>query len=200
MRHVARKRAPKGFSLAVTTPGNQWLTNNGFDLAKPLPPKTLPPPLWRKYIPKMHLKYQGICAYLGVYMEPAIGGISIDHFIAKSSRASGTYDWKNYRLACSMVNSKKGVFDGILDPFTLPDVPELFHLELGSGRIFVNPLITGNLSLAASQTIKTLGLDRALCRAMRARHFRYYTEGLTKSSLKEFSPFVYSECERQGLL
>ena len=198
---VSPKAAAPDFAQKVAGPGNAWLAKEGYDLAQPLPKGAKPPPLWRHCLPQLHACYDGVCAYLCVYIELTAGGGSVDHFIAKSALAGGAYDWSNYRLACSNMNARKGVFDDVLDPFTLPRDPEVFHLELVSGRIYVNPSITKALAASAEATISRLDLDSGGCRSMRVRHFDMYaSQGMTAALLQWYSPFVYGEADRQGLL
>lgn len=198
---VHPRKAPPDFAKKVAQPGTAWLAAKGYDPAAPLPRKANPPPYWRVCLPELHAAYRGVCAYLAVYVEPAAGGISVDHFVAKSSLAGGTYDWDNYRLACTTMNARKGAFDDVLDPFTLPNDPELFHLELVSGRLFVNPALPQTLAMQAEATRNRLNLDSGGNRAMRAKHFGDYVAGdVSRSVLLRDSPFVYSEACRQGLL
>ena len=201
MIRVARQSPPRSFAKKVRSPGNAWLAQKGLNLAKPLPKGAKPPPYWRACLSDLHKRYQGVCAYLAVYVEVAAGGVSVDHFVAKSALAGQTYDWNNYRLACSTMNARKRAFDDVLDPFTLPLHVGVFHLELLSGRIFVNPLVPQPLKNQANETITRLKLDNGVNRKMRARHFADYAgKHISKTVLQRDSPFVYAEVVRQGLL
>ena len=201
---VPMQPVPAGFVAQVATPGNAWLAAHGHAPALPLPKGTQPPPLWRAYLPQLHASYRGICAYLAVWVEPAVGGVSADHYIAKSSLAGGTYDWANYRLACTKMNARKGVFADVLDPCTLLPGQTVFHLELVTGRVFVDPALPAAdpaLAALAEATITRLGLDDGNSRAMRARHFGDYVRGdISAVVLQRDSPFVYAEADRQVLL
>lgn len=123
----------------------------------------------------------------------------MDHFIAKSALAGLAYEWSNYRLACSTMNSRKRDFEDVLDPFEVS--PDWFHLELTTGRIFPNPDLEDASHARVEQTIKRLGLDDPLCREMRVRWFdEYLREPLPSDYLRKKSPFVWAEAHRQGLL
>ena len=52
--------------------------------------------------------------------------------LPKSTRWRDVYEWLNYRLACSRMNSRKGVMPNILDPFEVEN--EWFVLELTPSR------------------------------------------------------------------
>lgn len=125
--------------------------------------------------------------------------MSVDHFIAKSALAGLAYEWSNYRLACSVMNSRKRDFDDVLDPFELES--DWFRLDLTCGRIFPNPELEPAQTALVTQTISRLGLDDPLCRELRMRWFdEYLTEPLPESYLRRKSPFVWAEAQRQGLL
>jgi len=190
---------PASFQEAVRVKGLAHLASCGLALNQPLPAKTTIEPYWRACLTDLHKAYSGVCAYLGVYFERVMGGGSVDHFIAKSKDAGLAYEWDNYRLACATMNTRKGNYSHVLDPFFL--APDSFRLELSTGHIFGNPnLSTGALTLA-NTTIARLKLDDSQCRELRARWFQAYIENHVSSQyLQAKSPFVWTEADRQGLL
>lgn len=199
MIHVTAQPEPASFDEEVRQKGLAWLRKKKISLDQPLPPKTTIEPYWRHCLDDMHASYDGCCAYLAVFFERVTGGGSVDHFIAKSRRADLTYEWCNYRLACSRMNSRKKAYDDVLDPFEVED--GWFHLEPVSGRIFPNPQLPHDQQQVIRATIDRLGLDDAGNREMRARHYQEYREGFyTADFLKKRSPFVWMEANRQGLL
>lgn len=128
-----------------------------------------------------------------------MGGASVDHFIAKSAYAGLGYEWSNYRLACSTLNSRKRAYDDVLDPFYL--LPGLFRLQLSTGRICPNPELEAQAMRVVEETIERLGLDDPQCRNLRAAWYQEYLEyGLHADYLRKKSPFVWHEANRQGLL
>lgn len=199
MIHVAAQPEPAAFDKEVRQKGIAWLHKKNIPLDKPLPPKTAIEPYWRHCLDDIHTSYDGCCAYLAVFFERVTGGGSVDHFIAKSQRADLAYEWSNYRLACSRINSRKRDYDDVLDPFEVET--GWFQLESVSGRIFPNPQLPDDQQHAVQATIDRLGLDDAGNREMRARHYQEYREGYyTAEFLKKRSPFVWIEANRQGLL
>jgi hypothetical protein len=194
---------PNSFDQKVRKPGQAWLNKNSFPLDRPLPKKSKPEPFWTECLDDLYYGYNGICAYLAIYIEKATGAVSADHFVAKStSKACLIYEWGNYRLACLRMNTLKNKFDDVLDPFTMAD--NVFHLELISGHIYVNPAIAitdKKLFDEAKNTRDRLRLDNGENCEMRRKHFEYYVTGrISEYHLRETSPFVWREAQRQNLL
>jgi len=199
MIRVVAQPEPASFDVEVRQKGLAWLRKKKIAIDQPLPPKMAIEPYWRHCLEEMHARYDGCCAYLAVFFERVTGGGSVDHFIAKSQRLDLTYEWSNYRLACSRMNSRKREYDQVLDPFEIQN--GWFHLEPVSGRIFPSPQLPEELQQAVKATIDRLGLDDAGNREMRARHYQEYREGFyTAEFLKKRSPFVWMELDRQDLL
>ncbi|MCA9705348.1 MAG: hypothetical protein KDK70_05845 [Myxococcales bacterium] len=154
---------------------------------------------------ELHESYGGICAYLCVYIERCTGGVSTDHFVAKSKTAGLAYEWSNYRLACATMNARKRDFEDVLDPFALE--PDTFRLELVTGHIYPNPHLSSPALARAQQTIDRLDLDDDGCRELRSRKFRDYVRvrgseanPMLEQQFRRDTPFVWLEASRQGLL
>jgi len=196
---VAAQPEPAAFDAEVRRKGLAHLNKKGFPLNQPLPPRADIEPYWRACLTDLHRAYGGVCAYLGIFFERVMGGGSVDHFIAKSASAGLAYEWSNYRLACSTMNSRKREYGDVLDPFFL--APDLFRLQLSTGHIYPHPDLDAVSMRLVEQTIEQLGLDDPLCRELRVRWYQDYLEhGLPSVYLKSKSPFVWSEANRQGLL
>lgn len=196
---VAAQPEPVDFDVQVRKKGLSHLKKKGIPLNQPVPPKTEIEPYWRACLTDLHQAYSGICAYLGVHFERVMGGGSVDHFVAKSADAGLAYEWSNYRLACSTMNSRKREYSDVLDPFYL--APDLFRLQLSTGHIYPNPRLAAAPMRLVEQTIERLGLDDTQCRDLRASWYQDYLEyGLPADYLKKKSPFVWYEASRQGLL
>ena len=133
---VAAKPEPAAFDAAVRQKGLAHLILGDFPLNLPLPPNADIEPYWRACLTDLHQAYGGVCAYLCVFFERVMGGGSVDHFIAKSANAGLAYEWDNYRLACSTMNSRKREYSDVLDPFFL--APDQFRLQLSTGHIYPN--------------------------------------------------------------
>ena len=196
---VQAKPEPATFDAEVRQKGLAHLAKKGFPLNQPLPPKADIEPIWRACLTDLHHAYAGVCAYLGVFFERVVGGGSVDHFIAKSTHAGLAYEWSNYRLACSTMNSRKREYSDVLDPFAL--APDLFRLQLSTGHIYPNPALPAAPMRIVEETIERLGLDDPQCRDLRARWYQDYLEHkLPSVYLQGKAPFVWAEANRQGLL
>ena len=199
MIHGQEQPEPAAFNGQVRSRGLKHLAELGLALDRPLPAGMKISPYWRDCLDDLHRLYGGVCAYLCVFVERCTGGNSVDHFIAKSASAGLAYEWTNFRLACSTMNSRKREFDDVLDPFLLAH--DLFRLELSTGRIYANPALPAQARVLVEDTIERLGLDGADCREMRARwYLEYLTVPLSSDYLQRKSPFVWREANRQGLL
>ena len=196
---VAAQREPDNFDQRVRQPGNAWLHEHGIALDQTLPANSSIKPYWRECLNDLHQAYGGICAYLCVFVPRVTGGLGVDHFVAKSHSAGLAYEWSNYRLACSTMNSRKRDFADVLDPFFLTQ--NLFRLQLSIGHIYPNPELAPQARVIVEQTIERLALDDTPCRDLRARWFgEYVGEHISADFLLRNSPFVWQEAQRQGLL
>jgi hypothetical protein len=199
MIRVAAQPEPASFDVDVRQKGLTWMRKKKIALDQPLPPKTNIEPYWRHCLDDMHASYNGCCAYLAIFIERVIESGSVDHFIPKSRQAGLAYEWSNYRLACSRMNSRKRDYDNVLDPFEVED--GWFRLELVSGRIYPAPSLPDVLKGQVVATIERLGLDDPENRELRARHFQnYFEKDYPEDYLRTYSPFVWMEANRQGLL
>ncbi|NCD09155.1 MAG: hypothetical protein EOL98_06960 [Negativicutes bacterium] len=199
MIHVDAQPEPASFNKNVRRKGIAWLRKKKIALDQPLPPKTTIEPYWRNCLDDMHACYKGCCAYLAIFFERGTGGGSVDHFVAKSQQADLAYEWSNYRLACSRMNSRKREYDDVIDPFEVKN--DWFRLELVSGRIYPSPGLSKKLTQKIDTTITRLGLDDPGNREIRARHFQnYFEKGYPEDYLRSYSPFVWAEAKRQGML
>lgn len=189
---------PADFDKKVRQPGRYWLSQKGIDLQSAPPIASDLPNYWTHSNIQLWKAYSGVCAYLAIYFEWVTGAASTDHFIAKSIKAGDTYEWKNYRLSCLGPNRNKHWYDDVLDPIGLPS--DTFVLNLSTGEIQPNPILDEEQKTAARNTINRLNLDSKLHNEMRAKHFVRYLRKKDEESLKELSPFVWYEAQRQGLL
>lgn len=191
---------PDSFDRDVRRKGQRWIRRKKLDPKQPPPRRWKLPPYWQACLTDLHHAYGGICAYLCIYIERPVGGTAVEHFVAKSVAALElAYEWSNYRLACDAVNCFKGVFADVLDPFELR--PGMFQLELITGVVFPDPDLDPVEQRWVNGTIDRLRLDSPECREMRARHYRHFLHGdWSPQVLHDYSPFVWTEARRQGLL
>ncbi|MBF0097999.1 MAG: hypothetical protein HQM04_12975 [Magnetococcales bacterium] len=197
---VSPQPEPTQFDSNVRQRGLAYLHKNGLALNQPLPRGTTIEPYWQHCLDDLYTSYQGICAYLAMYIDKSTGDASVDHFVAKSRKAGLVYEWSNYRLACLAMNRNKNNFDDVLDPFTLQN--GWFYLDLLiDGRIFPNPNLSTIDQEQVTKTINRLKLNDPKHKSTRIDHFQaYILTRLQSNELKAVSPFVWSEADRQGLL
>lgn len=189
---------PGNFDAKVRQPGLAWLAANSIPLPGPLPKKTKLPAYWSNSNKLLWESYGGVCAYLAIYFEWVTGASSTDHFVAKSKKPGDAYEWANYRLSCLGPNRNKNKYDDVLDPVGM--AADTFELNLVSGRIAPRKGLNKASAGVARKTIKRLKLDSADHNDMRRRHFNRYLRDKSEQSLRELSPFVWYEAQRQGLL
>ncbi len=186
MIRVELQREPPSFDKRVRERGLRALAENRDPL----------PPYWRRCLDDLHTAYNGVCAYVSIYIDKATGGRTVEHYVAKSSDPSLAYEWANFRLACSLINSRKGAFDDVLDPFEIED--GWFVLELSFLQISPHPELSAELQQEIQGTIDRLRLDGKECRDARAEYFDAYIQGhIDFEYLRRKCPFVASEVQRQ---
>ncbi|HBF35264.1 TPA: hypothetical protein DDW35_11955 [Candidatus Sumerlaeota bacterium] len=197
---VLPQPAPSDFDTKVRLPGLKWLKGKSIPLNAPAPKGIVFKAYWSKTQKELWDAYKGTCAYLCIYFEWPLGASSTDHFVAKSQDAGQTYEWGNYRLSCLGMNRNKGKFDDILDPFTIQ--PNTFVLNFASGKVSPNPdPAFQSMYQQAQKTIDRLILNDPETQKMRVKHFDYYlTKQVTAEFLRNHSPFVWYEAQRQNLL
>lgn len=198
MIHVDQQLEPPDFDAKVRQKGLAFLKKHGAISASAQIDKPTFPPYWRDCLDDLHRLYNGTCAYLAIRFE-RISGTSVDHFVAKSQRPDLAYEWSNYRLACLTMNARKCDYSEVLDPFAVEN--GWFHLDLVSGGVFPAPTLPPEIRTQVSQTIARLGLDDSECRSIRVSHFDEFRQSHCDADwLRRWSPFVWQEASRQGLL
>ena len=179
---------PTDFDERVRQPGIQALRGSPDKL----------PDYWTRCLKQLHKASQGICAYLCIYIPPGVGARSVEHFLAKSSEPSLAYEWSNYRLACSLMNSRKNAYRDVLDPFEVGE--HWFILEFSMLQVLPNPDLDAENARPVRETIQRLKLNDQECLDARADYYdAYLRKEVTFELLRRRSPFVASEMERQGL-
>ncbi len=157
------------------------------------------PPLWRDTLDDMLVAYKRMCAYTCLYIEHVTGGASVDHVLPKSTRWDRVYEWTNYRLACSLMNSRKGALTLVLDPCEIDD--GWFCLELDAYQVIPNPELSGGLAQKIADTIDLLELNDNECLKARGEYVRGYLDGeIGFSYLERRAAFIARELRRQGRL
>ena len=157
------------------------------------------PPYWRDVLPELLTGYGRICSYLCLYIPGGTGAPSVDHMIAKSTRWDEVYEWRNYRLACSLMNARKGAISSVLDPFEIEN--GWFILELVDFHVVPGEGLPDDLIADVQHTIERLRLNDLICREARTEYAESYWDGQIRIDyLTRHAPFVARESGRQGRL
>jgi hypothetical protein len=154
---------------------------------------------WRESLSDLYKAYNSICAYSAQWIPFDTGSPTVDHFIPKSKEYKSAYEWGNFRLACSKMNSKKHTHLDVIDPFALP--ADSFILEFPSMFIKPNHNLLEPLKGRVVSTIERLKLNDGLWPQGRASRLKGYCEKVYPfDNLKRQAPFIAYELERQGLV
>lgn len=157
------------------------------------------PPYWRKATQDLYDAYSGICAFLCLCIPKGTGASSVDHMIPKSENWSLVYEWSNYRLACSRMNSRKREHEDVLDPFKIED--GWFELNLFNFRVIPANGLPSDILEAVEKTISRLKLCDQKCCDARADYAKLYWNGeYSFEYLSRYAPFVAKEIQRQNSL
>ncbi|MGE8049875.1 hypothetical protein ACQKPT_16435 [Pseudomonas monteilii] len=155
------------------------------------------PSFWTEALPELRTAYRHVCGYMSFYIEPITGAASVDHMLAKSACWNEVYEWKNYRLACSLMNSRKKDYVDVLDPFEVG--AEWFHIELVGYQVIARADLDPAVKAQVDATIKRLKLNDSDCLVLREAYANDYFEGeITFGYLSRRAPFLAHELERQG--
>ena len=125
--------------------------------------------------------YDRICSYLCLYIPHGTGAPSVDHMIAKSIRWDQVYEWRNYRLACSLMNARKGAVAGVLDPFDIED--GWFALELYEFQVLPGEALSPDVATRVDVTIDRLRLNDLECCKARSKFTEEYWQGHIMQSI-----------------
>ena len=152
------------------------------------------PPYWREALDDLQAAYDRVCAYLCVRIST---DPSVDHYVAKSRRWDLVYEWSNYRLACAAMNSYKGEYEDVVDPFKLQD--GWFALELVEFQVVPGAGLTDSDVDLVRATIRRLRLNvPRFCRIRAEFAEARWSGDITRAYLARHSPFVARELHRQG--
>jgi hypothetical protein len=203
---VVPQPEPDDFDRLVRAPGQRALANGQSPL----------PAYWRRCLPDLLAGYGRICAYTCLYIERVTGAWTVDHYqpkaladvgveddgrseelVRRSADPALVYEWGNYRLACSLMNSRKGACRDVLDPFEVQK--GWFGLDLVSFAPYPCADLGPACRDAVAATIRRLGLDDEECCRARREYAEAYLDGsVSFEYLRRKCPFVAIEMERQG--
>ncbi|HEV7509363.1 MAG TPA: hypothetical protein VGS07_31090 [Thermoanaerobaculia bacterium] len=188
MIRIVPQLEPPDFDKRVRQPGLRALAKNPVDFS----------PFWRHCVVQLWDAYQGICAYLCIYIPRGTGARSVDHLAPKSGHPSSAYEWSNYRLVCSLMNSRKREFEDVLDPFEIEN--GWFILDPTFLQVLPSPSLDATTRGQVQATINRLKLNDEECLEARWGFYREYIDGhMTFALFAKWSPFVAAELKRQGL-
>ena len=156
---------PESFDGVVRQPGLRALgrlAEREYSGSRDAIPAGKFPPLWRRSMDDLLERYARICAYLCLYIPRGTGASTVDHMVPKSIRWQEAYEWSNYRLACSLMNSRKGVAPAALDPFEIED--GWFVLEPVAFQVLPGRGLSPSVADRVYQAIDLLGLNDQRCR------------------------------------
>ena len=199
MIRVAPAGEPAQFDEQVRQPGlaliAQLAAKAGSEDA--IPPRQFKP-YWRRALDDLLASYNRTCSYLSLHIPRAVGAASVDHMVAKSTAWDQVYEWSNYRLACLLMNARKGVAD-VLAPFEIGE--GWFALELVEFQVVPGHGLPADVHARVVETIDTLRLSDRICCDARAAYAQDYWNGdVSLSYLRQRAPFVAMELERHGRL
>jgi 5-methylcytosine-specific restriction endonuclease McrA len=163
---------------------------------------------WTQCLPELREAYRHCCAYLGLYISPATGAATVDHFIpiscktdsckekGKLSNWEGAYEWDNYRLAARDINTNKSNHVLEVDPFALE--ANRFQLNFVSFEVVPDPTLAPGTWETTKKTITLLKLnDPRYCDAREEHAHEYWKQEITFHQLERRAPFVAKELARQ---
>ena len=152
------------------------------------------PSHWRAVLDELQADYGRVCAYLCVRIST---DATVDHYVAKSRQWDLVYEWRNYRLACAVMNSYKGESTDVLDPFELR--AGWFALELVGFQVVAGPGLAAADAERVWTTIRRLRLNMQRFCDIRAEFAEaLWNREINAEYLSRHSPFVARELLRQG--
>jgi hypothetical protein len=192
---VAPQDEPPNFEANVRTPGRAFLKKFRHPGSERF--KKSKASYWQACLPELRQAYSEICAYSACWIH--LGG-TVDHFWPTSVRPDRAFEWDNYRLALSKLNSYKKDSTDVLDPFHIQ--PGWFVLNFNNLFVEPNVGLTANVETAIQKTITILRLnsdDRLV--KLRLAVVKEYARGeLTLDYLSRRYPFIAGELQRQNLV
>lgn len=181
---------PADFDSKVKKPGQDFLSK----VLRPRGEQWKNKEYWRRAIPDMAAAYNSICAYSSLWIKPDTP--TIDHYISRDENANQAYEWKNFRLARWRINTRKGKYKDVLDPFAIGE--GWFELDFTTFGIKPNPNLDQLEKEAVIKTIERLKLDDNDYRDARESWFNAFKNDIPR--LEEKAPFIAYEMQRQGYL
>lgn len=198
MIRVVQKAEASDFDTKVRQPGLRFLSSKAISAGSKVPEKFPWESYWTHSLEDLYDDHNGVCAYSCFRMEYSLGGVTVDHFFPKKKYPLLAYEWSNYRLAASRINSRKGDHEDVLDPFTLEN--GWFQINFITGKVSPDSELDESARKSVEDTINRLQLNEPRLKNKRKRCFdRLINHQLTLNVLKEDAPHVHQEIIRQNL-
>ncbi len=194
MIRVAQMPEPAEFDERVRKPGHTFLQR----CPNPTQKQWNTHSYWRGILQLLHTEYNGICGYSCHWIPYDTGADTVEHFKPKSKHPQEAYEWRNYRLVCQLLNSRKGEDEEILDPFLIQD--GWFVIDFPS--LIVKPAsgLKDDLRERIKKTCDVLGLnDDATCLMTRQEFVMDYSLGeISFAHVQKKAPFLALQMKEQG--
>jgi len=192
---VIPKPEPSTFDQQVRQPGSAFLSK----VARPTTKEWSNHRYWGRSLQDLWTSYDGICAYCCCWIPRDTGIATVDHFLPKSEDPTLAYEWENFRLASLKMNSRKGTYTDVLDPFSVQS--GWFHIRFPSLLISPNGALPSETITSIQQTIRRLRLnEEPLVKSRLAWIQPFCMKQTSFDFLKRRAPFLAYEIERQGLI
>lgn len=189
MIHVEPQPEPPDFDSKVRQPGQSELSSPEGELR----------PHWQHCALQLWHAYRSVCAYSSLYIPRGTGARSVDHLLPKSKHRELTYEWSNYRLACSRMNARKNALESVLDPFEVQD--GWFALELSTLQVIPAEGLPEHLRQRVQETIDRLDLnDDEFIQARTAYYEVFQSREVQFGYIRKHFPFLAKELIRQGVV
>lgn len=189
---VVRQKEPPTFAAKVKNPGAAFLRR----YPRPTREEWKKAQFWNESLSDLRTAYRNICAYCCIYVGLEA---SVDHFLPKATNQHLAYEWNNYRLAHSKINSYKSNTVGIADPFAIQ--PGWFTLDFANSFVKPNPASPPAVQQLVAHTITVLRLNRddTLVQSRFSIVRNYAQNHCDMDFLEGYYPFIAAELKRQGL-
>ncbi len=203
---VQKQKEPPDFAGKVTKKALAFLDKNPKPTKKDIDKKAK---LWRIALDDLYKEYGEVCAYSGLWFHR--DAVSVDHFIPRSAIWKGNpiaaFEWDNFRLASRSMNTEKGDYRDVVDPFTIK--PCWFVIHFPSMKIKSGSDLSPEEKAGVEATIERLklnvggkryiGFRRRLVEEYCKRATKWESIGHALEVLEKDAPFIAYELKRQSL-
>ena len=198
MRRVPRIDPTDSYEERVRLPGEAFLAAN----PSPTREQFKRNDFWTEIHDEMYEAYQGICMYCASWTprtptRASFWQTSIDHFMPKGRYPSLAYDWSNFRLCRSDINTNKGEDELVPDPFGIRN--KWFTIDFATWRIGPTDTAPIYIRNRIRSTFVRLGLNEdAYIEERLAAAAIYVHRPAERGQLELLYPFLTAELARQS--